>query len=83
MAPVTTTRKRPRELAHRTADGIDVTLLWSSTQNVVTVAVYDFGADQYFEIEVPGEHALDAFHHPYVYAAAQDIEYRVPALEAA
>ena len=79
----TAKRMRPRELAHRAADGIEVTLYWSSTDNLVTVEVYDSGAETYFELEVPSDRALDAFHHPFAYAAQQDVEYFVPELSAA
>ena len=33
------------------------------------VAVVDAHLDEQFEIHVAGAHALDAFHHPFAYAA--------------
>jgi hypothetical protein len=83
MARTTTTRIRPRELAHRAADGIEVTLFWSATENLVTLEVYDSGSEEIFEIEVPSDRALDAFHHPFAYAAHRDVEYRLPVLKVA
>jgi hypothetical protein len=56
-----------RELDHRSADGIDVRLLWNSETNQVFVAVEDHRYGEGFEIRVPGSDALDAFHHPYAY----------------
>ena len=58
-----------RELAHRTSDGIDVTLFWSKATNRVTIAVLDSHSDEGMEFDVDGSAALDAFEHPYAYAA--------------
>ena len=58
-----------RELAHRTTNGIDVTLLWTESTNTVAVAVLDTHSGEELEFEVDGSHALDAFNHPYAYAA--------------
>ena len=66
MSPTT----QRRELAHRAGDGIDVALLWTKSTNRVTVAVLDTHSGQELEFEVDGSHALDAFNHPYAYAAA-------------
>lgn len=65
-APAQTDR---RELAHRTCDGIEVTLLWSKPSTQVTVAVLDTRSYEALEFEVDGSAALDAFNHPYAYAA--------------
>jgi hypothetical protein len=59
-----------RELAHRTSDGIDVTLFWSKPSDRVTIAVVDTRSDEALEFDVDGSVALDAFNHPYAYAAA-------------
>ena len=59
-----------RELAHRTSDGIEVTLLWSKATNRVTIAVLDSHSEESLEFDVDGSAALDAFTHPYAYAAA-------------
>lgn len=65
-----------RELAHRTCDGIEVTLLWTKSTNTVTVAVVDAHSGEELEFEVDGCRALDAFTHPYAYAAADRIRSR-------
>jgi hypothetical protein len=62
-----------RELAHRTSDGIEVSLLWSKPSNRVTVAVLDNRSDEALEFEVDGSAALDAFNHPYAYAATSQV----------
>jgi len=57
-----------RELDYRRADGIEVTLLWNAETEGVFVSVAERDGGR-FEIEVPPADALDAFHHPYAYAA--------------
>lgn len=57
------------ELHHRSADGIEVSLLWSRVTNALTVAVEDSRSGTSFEISAPAEKALDVFEHPYAYAA--------------
>ena len=65
------------ELASRESNGITVTLFWSRSTNLLTVTVADAANDDYFEL-ILGEHerALDAFHHPFAYAASRGIEFR-------
>ena len=58
-----------RELAYRHNDGIEVTLFWHQAANRVTITVLDTQADAALEFEVDGSAALDAFNHPYAYAA--------------
>ena len=57
-----------RELAHRASNGIDVRLLWNQADNTVAVAVAD-DLGESFQLRVASHEALDAFHHPYAYAA--------------
>jgi len=59
-----------RELAHRTNDGFDVTLFWSKASNRVTISVFHARSSTALEFEVDGADALDAFNHPYAYAAS-------------
>ena len=65
MSPATHTR----ELAARESDGIHVLLLWHPIENALTVAVDDFRAGGRFQLAVAPDCALDAFYHPYAYAA--------------
>ena len=58
-----------RELAARESDGIRVLLLWHPREDAVTVSVEDAHAGHRFELAVKRERALDAFYHPYLYAA--------------
>jgi hypothetical protein len=60
-----------RELGHRARDGIEVTLFWNKPSDRVTIAVLDSHYDEYLEFEVDGRAALDAFHHPFAYAATR------------
>jgi hypothetical protein len=66
----TTAFNQRRELAHRTSDGIEVTMFWSKPSDRVTIAVLDTRSDEALEFEVDGSAALDAFNHPYAYAPA-------------
>ncbi len=61
-----------RELAHRTSDGIDVTLFWTEPSDRVTISVVDTRSGEILEFEVAGSADLDAFNHPYAYAARRD-----------
>jgi hypothetical protein len=62
-----------RELAQRSSDGIEVTLLWTESTNVITIEVIDSHSAEELEFEVDGTSALDAFNHPYAYAAADRV----------
>jgi hypothetical protein len=59
-----------RELDRRRSDGIEVTLSWNPRTNSVLVSVIDEREGDSFQVEVGAENAMDAFHHPYAYAAA-------------
>jgi hypothetical protein len=59
-----------RELDRRRNDGIEVRLLWNARTNRVLVSVEDEREGDSFEVEVRDGDALQAFHHPYAYAAA-------------
>ena len=58
-----------RELAARESDGINVALLWHPGENALTVSVEDARVGDRFQIEVAPDRALDAFYHPFAYAA--------------
>ena len=58
-----------RELADRESDGVHVILLWHPTENALTVSVEDLRLGDSFEFAVVPERALDAFNHPFAYAA--------------
>jgi hypothetical protein len=44
-------------------------LLWHPAENAVSVSVEDARLGDRFEIAVASDRALDAFYHPYAYAA--------------
>jgi hypothetical protein len=58
-----------RELAARDSDGIHVLLFWDPAGNALTVSVEDTRIGDRFQIAVAPDHALDAFYHPFAYAA--------------
>jgi hypothetical protein len=66
MSPAT---PQTRELAARESDGIHVLLLWHPDENGLTVSVEDSRAGDRFELAVASDRALDAFYHPFAYAA--------------
>ncbi len=58
-----------RELAARSNDGVHVLLLWHPDENAVTVSVEDARVGDRFQLAVAPDRALDAFYHPFAYAA--------------
>jgi hypothetical protein len=71
MATTTITQKT--ELAHRTSEGIHVYLFWNRFSSRVTDRVFDARTNNGFEIEVDSRDALDAFNHPFAYAARRNM----------
>jgi hypothetical protein len=65
--------KRTQELDFRSSDGLEVSLLWEPETSRVTVSVFDLKTGDDFEIEVSGDEAMDAFQHPYAYAASSGV----------
>ena len=64
MSPATT-----RELAARDSDGVHVLLLWHLDEDTLTVSVEDVRVGDRFRLAVAPDRALDAFYHPFAYAA--------------
>ena len=56
-----------RELAHRSADGIDITLMWNPADDRAFVVVVDLKAGTMFEV-VEAVNPMHVFNHPYAYA---------------
>ena len=65
----TTSRNQTQELASRESDGLSVVLLWHPRNDAVTVSVVDSRTGDRFQLAVERELALDAFYHPFAYAA--------------
>jgi len=57
------------ELAARESDGIHVVLLWHPADDALTVSVEDERFGDCFRLAVAPDRALDAFYHPFAYAA--------------
>ena len=66
MSPAT---PNTRELAARESDGISVLLLWHPREEAITVSVEDDRRGDRFQVAVAPNRALDAFYHPFAYAA--------------
>jgi hypothetical protein len=62
-----------KELASRECDGLVVSLVWSKAADRVTVAVADQRLEEEFRLDVSSAHALDAFYHPFAYAAETSV----------
>ena len=63
------------ELASRENDGLAVFLLWNRITNQVRVSVVDSKLDEVLELEIAGAEALDAFYHPFAYAADRGVSF--------
>ena len=62
-------RRDEIELAHRSGNGLEVWLRWQRGEDELTVEVADDRSGESFHLRVRGEKALDAFYHPFAYAA--------------
>ena len=71
-----------RELAHRASDGVSISLYWEAVADALVLTVLDERSGEYFELGVPRERGLDAFHHPYAYLAWAQAPGRVEPLAA-
>ena len=59
-------RTAPTELAHRSAAGFDVLLLWDRDTGRLRVAVDNRRTGESFELEAAGgRQALELFYHPF------------------
>jgi len=58
-----------RELAQRLSGTVEVLLLWHPESDRVELSVSDEATGTGFEIDVPPGKAIDAFYHPFAYAA--------------
>ena len=67
------------ELASRDSGTLHVVLLWTKPTDVLTVAVNDPATGDRFELVVEPQIALDAYYHPYAYAASRGVEFGIAA----
>jgi hypothetical protein len=58
-----------RELAYRSGDGLEVSLLWDPRDDSLSVCVADTREDARYEIRVADAKPLDVFEHPFAYLA--------------
>jgi hypothetical protein len=77
-----TKRNAPsRELAQRLSGTDEVLLLWQPEIDRVELSVHDLATGAGFHIAVAPGNAIDAFHHPYAYAAARRDAYHIDQVE--
>jgi hypothetical protein len=65
----------PRELAHRSDGGLEVTLLWHPARDELTVCGSDHRTGARFELRAEHHSALEVYYHPYCYVTSRDISY--------
>ena len=71
-----------RELDHRNADGVEVTLLWHTNGDFLSVVVSDARIGETFELVLDErDNAIDVFNHPYAYAAHRGLEFNLASRE--
>jgi hypothetical protein len=58
-----------REIASRESDGLTVVLCSHPREDAVTLAVSDSRNGERFQLPVASDRALEAFYHPFAYAA--------------
>jgi hypothetical protein len=77
------THSRTAELEDdRTADGIEVALLWHTSRDFLSVVVSDTKIGKTFELVLDErDNAVDVLHHPYAYAAHRGLELDVVSRE--
>jgi hypothetical protein len=68
-----------KELAHRSSDGLEVTLYWcppnGQTNDSIVVCVSDSRFGAYFEIPTEPQLALHVYDHPFAYREFSTIDY--------
>jgi hypothetical protein len=72
-----------RELAQRQSGGVEVRLLWHPDVDRVEVSVRDSRTGAEFQIDVQPADALEAYYHPYAYAARLESLFGIDRDEAA
>ena len=63
------------ELAARSNDGVEVTLLWDRATDALAVMVVDAKSGDTFELDVESAEAIDVFNHPYAHAAHRGVAF--------
>ena len=69
MTGATITEAR-RELARRASGGLEVTLYWNAADNCTSVEVWQRASGEALVFAIAGEHALEAFYHPFAHLPA-------------
>ena len=63
------------EIHRRASAGLEVSLLWSRSASKLVVSVADTLTGESFELPVEREEALEAFNHPFAYAAGHGVSW--------
>jgi hypothetical protein len=62
------------ELDRRRSGRLEISLMWHPVTDTVSVLLRDLDTGAAFPIPVARDRALEAFHHPYAYAASVGVE---------
>jgi len=66
---MSSTTSESQELAARESNGVHILLLWQPRADALTISVEDSRTGHRFKFAVAPDRALDAFYHPFAYAA--------------
>jgi hypothetical protein len=61
-----------RELAERSGDGLEISLLWDPRDDSLSVRIEDRRMGDVYEVPVGDAHPLDVFEHPFGYLARHE-----------
>ena len=69
---ITTAKANARELAQRLSGTVEVRLIWDPQIDQLELSVCNLVTGEGFNLEVAPGNAMDAFDHPYAYAARHE-----------
>ena len=67
MSTTTSTGATRHELASRVNGDLEITLFWDRHDNSTSIDLRHSAIDETISFNVPPDHALDAFHHPFAH----------------
>ena len=67
MSTTTITGATRHELARRVNGSLEITLFWDRHDNSTSIDLRHSAIDEAISFNVPPDHALDAFHHPFAH----------------
>jgi hypothetical protein len=71
-----------RELAQRRTGSVEILLIWHPISNNVELRIHDTSQKEESGFRVPPGEAMEAFRHPYAYAARREYSAALPSRRA-